>query len=591
MRSWPSVVRLATVLIPAGILCFFSIPDPDVFWHLKSGQVMLETGRLIHTNLFSSTYPDHPWHNLEWLFQVILALCYNAAGWAGVAGLKLCLVLATTALLTRTLLHKASSPLAAAAVTLFTLALLRFRFTERPQLMTFLLFAVAIWILERRATAPRALWLLPPLFALWSNIHPELILCLVYVAATFVGDLIDARRQAPQPTGLRGRQLLVLGASAAATLANPEGWLVLLTPLAAALPGSSSVLIHEFRRSSLADDPLFFVLLGAVVLLVAVRRECRTWSSILPLAALGILGLLYVRATTAFAMAAAPLVHAGLAAALAAGASPARRWPLRIGAVAAAVAALAWTWFLDRNNDYRWGYGPDEASEPVAAATFLLANDVPPNLFNHYNLGGYLIFRLYPKMRVFQDGRGPYPAAFLKGLERHDRAALDAQYARYRVNSALVETGEYGLLYAPADWGVVFWDQNFAVLVRRSVANIPFLAQFEYRAFLPGAALPEDRPGRLLAVREMRRNQLERLRPDWTLCLNIGVEQLWLGDPSAAEAELLRAIELAPGEPEAWAYLSVARSVLGRKPESAAAAARARALDPRREKIGEILPR
>ena len=64
---------VGVVLVAACLLSLFKIEDPDAFWHLKAGQVMLETGSLIHVNLFSHTFPEHPWHNLEWLFQVALA--------------------------------------------------------------------------------------------------------------------------------------------------------------------------------------------------------------------------------------------------------------------------------------------------------------------------------------------------------------------------------------------------------------------------------------------------------------------------------------------------------------------------------------
>ena len=583
---------LAVVLVAAGILCFFRIPDPDVFWHLKTGQVILETGRLIHTNLFSFTYPDFPWHNLEWLFEVVLALCYNTFGWGGVFGLKLVLVLATTALLARTLLRKSPAPLLAAAVIISLLALMRFRFTERPQVVTFLFFAVAIWAVERRHTAPRSLWLLPPLFALWSNMHPELTLSLVYMAATFAGDMIDGRRGTPQPAGSLRRELLVLGAATAATLANPEGWRVLLTPFVVAVTGADTTFqIFEFRPSTLAGNPLFYLFLGAAILLALLRRESRTWSSLLPLAALAILGVQHIRATTAFAMAAAPFLHGGLAPLFQTTSGSVRRWLPRVAAVTVAGAALAWTLLLDRNIIYRWGYGPDTNLFPIAAADFILANDVPPNLFNHYNLGGYLIQRLYPKMRVFQDGRGPYPAEFLRLMEHHDRGSLRELYDRHRINSALVGIAEYGLLFRADEWGVVFWDAGYTVLVRRSLANLPILERLEYRTFLPGAPLPQDRPGLLTAVREMRRNQAERLGPDWRLAITTGLALLRLRDNAGAEAELLRATKLAPREPEVWAYLSVVRSLLGRGAEAAAAAARARELDPGLKRIGSIIGR
>jgi len=85
------------VLAAAALLGHFKIIEPDVFWHLRTGQVILETGRLLRVNLFSAIYPDNPWHNLEWLHQVVLAAAYNLGGWGGVAILKSALVTATAA--------------------------------------------------------------------------------------------------------------------------------------------------------------------------------------------------------------------------------------------------------------------------------------------------------------------------------------------------------------------------------------------------------------------------------------------------------------------------------------------------------------
>ena len=48
------------VLGVAFLLSFTLTCDPDVPWHLKTGQVILERGALLRTNTFSSTWPDHP---------------------------------------------------------------------------------------------------------------------------------------------------------------------------------------------------------------------------------------------------------------------------------------------------------------------------------------------------------------------------------------------------------------------------------------------------------------------------------------------------------------------------------------------------
>ncbi len=93
-RRLRHVVPAAAMVVAALALAWFKVADQDVFWHLKVGEVILDTGRLVTTNVFSSLFPDHPWFNPEWGFQVLLANAYRQSGRLGMALLKLLLVAA-----------------------------------------------------------------------------------------------------------------------------------------------------------------------------------------------------------------------------------------------------------------------------------------------------------------------------------------------------------------------------------------------------------------------------------------------------------------------------------------------------------------
>lgn len=582
---------LALTALLAAALGYFKISEGDVFWHLKTGQVILETGRLVRTNLFSSTYPDLPWHNMEWLHEVALAAAYNGSGWGGVAVMKAALAGLTATALFAALVRGSGAPGLAAAVCAVVLALSRFRLTERPHLFTLLFFALLVLLVEtRRERGGGGLWAAAPLFALWSNIHPELVLGLVYLGAVGLGEWLDGRAGPPDAARPRWEGLAVAGLSAAATALNPEGIRVFLAPLA--VKGIEETMsITEFGRSTLGNAPLFWLLLLASVAALLARGARRDWATLLPLAALAVLGFLYVRSTTSFALAAAPVVHRALASW--GEGSRAARVAVRAGAAAVACAALLWTTTLDWRMPYRWGHGPDERRVPAAAADFLLANELPANLYNHYNQGGYLIFRLFPKIRVFQDTRyQPYPPRFLASLsEFHAGGELQRLYEEHGVNTALVRRGEYGLLYPADRWGVVFWDDEWCVLVRRAEPNRAVLDELEYRAFLPGSRNAAERNPMLLAraVTEMRRNNRERAAPSWRIHLETGVALGRLRDEAAAERELRAAAALAPGEAQVWAYLSLALALQGRRDEAAEAATRARGFGPDDEKVRRLL--
>src|SRR5205085_4230883 len=56
---------------------------------------------------------------------------------------------------------------------------------------------------------------------------------------------------------------------------------------------------------------------------------------------------------------------------------------------------------------------------PDRAVDFLLKNNLHGPIFNNLTLGNYLIYRLYPRQKVFVDGRPEaYPASFLQNYQK-----------------------------------------------------------------------------------------------------------------------------------------------------------------------------
>jgi len=55
-----------------GLLAMTARPalDPDLWWHLRTGQWIVETGTVPHTDPFSFTRAGQPWVSHEWLSEV-----------------------------------------------------------------------------------------------------------------------------------------------------------------------------------------------------------------------------------------------------------------------------------------------------------------------------------------------------------------------------------------------------------------------------------------------------------------------------------------------------------------------------------------
>src|SRR5580765_1772602 len=94
--------------------------DPDLWWHLRTGQWIMETGHIPRSDPFSFTRAGSPWVSHEWLSEVVF---YEVWKWAGGAGLIVLSALVTTAGFMLLFLRCAARPLwAVASVTLGALA-------------------------------------------------------------------------------------------------------------------------------------------------------------------------------------------------------------------------------------------------------------------------------------------------------------------------------------------------------------------------------------------------------------------------------------------------------------------------------------
>jgi hypothetical protein len=188
---------LGPVFLLAGFCLYwfsYTIADPDLWGHLRFGQDILRTGAIIQNDTYSYRTGGHPWINHEWLSEVIFAGLYNQGGPAGLIVCKVVVSLLLVGLAYGHLARRGLKPFPAAL--LLILVSIPFRLglgTIRPQIFTYLLFLIQLLLLERATGAERYhLWALPPVYALWVNLHGG-VLAGIGVLAIWVGAEVVAR--------------------------------------------------------------------------------------------------------------------------------------------------------------------------------------------------------------------------------------------------------------------------------------------------------------------------------------------------------------------------------------------------------------
>jgi hypothetical protein len=197
--------------------------DPDLWGHLAFGRLILMHRHLPVRDIYSYSAAGLPWHDHEWLSEVVLALCWNRFG---VVGLKLMKLAATAA--TMTLLSMGAGetgapiPLQLVVVTTGAVALAPMM-QFRPQLFDFVALSALLLLLARDSYRRAGrLWIAIPMFALWANLHGGFI---VGLAALAMYRAVIAIEYFVVGDGL-GRAMHVGGVTAGcvlATLLNPDG--------------------------------------------------------------------------------------------------------------------------------------------------------------------------------------------------------------------------------------------------------------------------------------------------------------------------------------------------------------------------------
>jgi hypothetical protein len=262
--------------------------DPAVGRHLRTAEVILETGRVPRTDPLSFTESGRRWFDYEWGFEATIGELYRFGGLALVDAFCYAIFAATLLGIYRTLLHSGFSTSVVVLYTGLAYLTLHMHFSVRPLLFTYLFLALTVEVWFRRTHPLTRYWiLLPVVFAAWANVHAGWAAALVFLALSMGGRFLDrvTRRvdgdEAPLIPWL-GLTLLCL----LATWFNPWGWALHRQVFEFATQYKSFALWDEyappnFSAPSMSALTIIFIL-GVIVLARLRRAPLWRWETILP---------------------------------------------------------------------------------------------------------------------------------------------------------------------------------------------------------------------------------------------------------------------------------------------------------------------
>ena len=492
-------------------LCFFvilcglfglasgEIKSFDLFWQLQSGKYIYETGQFIFQDTFSLA-AEVPRHEHCWLHDLIFYGVFQQFGYAGISMFKGLLVALTALFLGLAARARGSSWWS-------FLLLLPILFTQthsfwlaRPQLWTFLFFALFLWLYEHYRSRPRIM--VPAMVAVmlaWANLHAAAVLAIPVLLAYAVGEGLDILlRRARHATPCPWAPWLALALVLLAGIATPYGGkflevLAYSPGLGADSGASTQVYNADWSATTYASLPVYYWASGLAVLVLLARPRSLKCRDLLLLGGLFFMGVKLERHTPFlfFALAVVmPVYLDAYVASLRNFLNDNHKSFRYLGAGLVAVMVLASSAYFGTALYHHHGFfvtGISPWMYPHRAVEFVQREKLPVNLFNSHDVGGYLMWRLYPDYQVFIDGRQSSTEMYNNALVINDAKPGWTQLLnQHQVNTIILEPLRYtdgsryyliDQLRESPDWGTVYADDSFLVFVRRDAVTPAWFAK------------------------------------------------------------------------------------------------------------------
>ncbi len=467
--------------------------DGDVALHTAIGNWVLEHGQAPVRDPFSFTLPGAPWLAVEWGTGVVFAALDHAFGLKGIVFLSGVMIAALITVLLRTMLTARANTLFALLVALLASNALSLHYHARPHLFTLLFIAIAAWILTKDRSPDdgasgeegrtRWIWLLPPLTILWVNLHPGFAILFAYLGVLVVGSALErafgngSREATVRYAGLTA-------ACGAATFVNPFGWKLHAEILSYFQAKGMTDLIQEFQAPSFRTSPqlYFMVFLLAGIALCGLFLSQRRFIEPLLILGLAYASLTSVRHSTIFVVIVAPIVAAelsvywrtfalrqprGSVSRILEGLSTEKRAAFSrnsIWALAGLAAIFVWA------PREQWPTAFDTKLFPVAMAArhpeFATAR-----MFTTEQWADYLLYRNYPRQRVFYDDRSFYGEKMFRTVRDllNGASGWQATLDRYHTDLVVIEPGSLlaGRVRDDPAWKLIDSDKTALLFARQ----------------------------------------------------------------------------------------------------------------------------
>jgi hypothetical protein len=406
----------------------------DFWWHLRLGQVIVETFSIPSTDIFSFTASGKPFLVQNWLTEVLYYLTYLGGGFELIIFMNTVVLVAALIPVYHLCWEESRNIRLAALVTGLPVFVMAIYASVRAQVLSFFFFSVFFWVLWRYSRGRgKFLWLLPPLMVLWVNLHGAFVLGLGLIVLFAFSETVRRITLGAQPNTLTykqlGRLLLIFCFAVAMTLINPETFNIYQYVLQVIQDPGSQLYVTEWQPPKIDSESgllCFFVpfLLTGLVLLYSKKRP--NFTELLLFAGFSAFALTAIRNGVWYVIVTPPiitrlLVHVELGKAWKSTQfhrflsvppqgepvqrkgreSPSQGINIAMVFVILVGCLISSPWLYP----HVFGVPLWEPETPIGAMDFIEQQELEGRIFHPQVYGDYLIWRLWPRQKSCIDGR------------------------------------------------------------------------------------------------------------------------------------------------------------------------------------------
>lgn len=499
------ILLLFLLLLFSFLISFYQISDFDIWFHLETGEYILENRSIPAADPFSFTAQEEQWQIHDWLTAVIYYSIFCLFSFNGLIILNSLILAFTFLIIYKTALlyrpQKTENPFyyyLAFIITICAVLIARCRFVIRPFIFSYLFISIFLYIIRLyKVKGKRLLWVLPILMLIWSNIHYGCVLGIAILVIQVLGELLkwmglryfNCGPKALLPAKKLQNIFFITVFTILASLVNPYGWRFFLYGLKL-----QNILVNfpiaEHMGTVLRWYPLFtvnIILLGIVLLLTIKRID---FSEFLLILIFLYISLSNVRFIALFAIIASPITAKHLYLSLERFITITSKKTKKIINILLLIA-LTITFFTVMYNEkhFAFGLGIKKGAFPEKAVRFLKENNIRGNMFNPYHYGGYLNWALFPRNRVFVDGRLVFYGSdtlqkYLEIVKLHplwNKLLSQTNVDLVIFNEAPFLDG----LRKSSGWSLVYWDDIVSIYLRNIPKNKELISRYQYKYINP----------------------------------------------------------------------------------------------------------